>query len=389
MIVGTRRNRKIAKDRAELARATKKTVKRAGTNAGFDNGWALYIDATPGNDMCWITLIDPNGYQKDYEVPCVGTMALMSSVENRMGQALTGYDEQKLREVCDAAVTKAKMAARKASAANPHRTQAAKRIRRAGMTPSGGFEDYKNGYIEVLQTNNGFEGNYIEMGEYMVRHIKGRTPQECVEKVKKEVDARFASRRATRKPVAKRRTAASRIARKAHILSKKRNASRKVASNLDAQIFIGTYIDPAEGEWVKLPCSTEEIDAAIERVQEMTGAEEVGVFDIVNVPFYQEYDSPYKLNEMVETVEDEGIDLEVMEAAMGAYGRDDVFDAIERGGFSYYDDVHDESDLGYRIIDELGFDGVDLEQYFDYERFGRDLTFEGYSISGGYAFCLY
>lgn len=36
--------------------------------------------------------------------------------------------------------------------------------------------------------------------------------------------------------------------------------------------------------------------------------------------------------------------------------------------------VDSETDLAYEIIDEMGWEGIQTENYFDYERFGRDLV---------------
>ena len=50
---------------------------------------------------------------------------------------------------------------------------------------------------------------------------------------------------------------------------------------------------------------------------------------------------------------------------------------LSAGEYWCGDENASESDIGYAYVDEVGFDGVgNPEYYFDYESFGRDVSFE-------------
>lgn len=169
-------------------------------------------------------------------------------------------------------------------------------------------------------------------------------------------------------------------------------AARKVAFGGDVAIFIGAVSNPTNGDWLSLPASDSEIDEAIERAQ--TGPdgefyEEVMIADTDGLGnSVGEYDDIRKVNEWVEAVEDAGLDEDLLEALLDEYDLEYVADNID--DVDYWDDVGDEKDLGYRIIEELGWDGIsddDKQMYFDYEGFGRDIVInDGYTIDNGFAF---
>lgn len=169
-------------------------------------------------------------------------------------------------------------------------------------------------------------------------------------------------------------------------------AARKVAFGGDVAIFIGAVSNPTNGDWLSLPASDSEIDEAIERAQ--TGPdgefyEEVMIADTDGLGnSVGEYDDIRKVNEWVEAVEDAGLDEDLLEALLDEYDLEYVADNID--DVDYWNDVDDEKDLGYRIIEELGWDGIsddDKQMYFDCEGFGRDIVInDGYTIDNGFAF---
>lgn len=169
-------------------------------------------------------------------------------------------------------------------------------------------------------------------------------------------------------------------------------AARKVAFGGNVAIFIGAVSNPTNGDWLSLPASDSEIDEAIERAQ--TGPdgefyEEVMIADTDGLGnSVGEYDDIRKVNEWVEAVEDAGLDEDLLEALLDEYDLEYVADNID--SVDYWNDVDDEKDLGYRIIEDLGWDGIsddDKQMYFDYEGFGRDIVInDGYTIDNGFAF---
>lgn len=169
-------------------------------------------------------------------------------------------------------------------------------------------------------------------------------------------------------------------------------AARKIAFGGDVAIFIGAVSNPTNGDWLSLPASDSEIDEAIERAQ--TGPdgefyEEVMIADTDGLGnSVGEYDDIRKVNEWVEAIEDAGLDEDLLEALLDEYDLEYVADNID--SVDYWSDVDSEQDLGYRIIEELGWDGIsddDKQMYFDYEGFGRDIVInDGYTIDNGFAF---
>lgn len=169
-------------------------------------------------------------------------------------------------------------------------------------------------------------------------------------------------------------------------------AARKVAFGGDCEIFIGAVSSPTNGGWLKLPASESEIEEAIERAQ--TGPdgefyEEVMISDTSGLgSSVGEYDDIYSVNEWVEAIEDAGLDDDLLDALLDYKSLEYVAEHID--DVDYWSDVYDERDLGYRIVDELGFDGIgddEKEMYFDYEGFGRDIVInDGYTIENGFAF---
>lgn len=169
-------------------------------------------------------------------------------------------------------------------------------------------------------------------------------------------------------------------------------AARKVAFGGDCEIFIGAVSNPTNGDWLKLPASESEIEEAIERAQ--TGPdgefyEEVMISDTDGLgSSVGEYDDIYSVNEWVEAIEDAGLDDDLLDALLDYKSLEYVAEHID--DVDYWSDVYDERDLGHRIVDELGFDGIsddEKEMYFDYEGFGRDIVINGgYTIENGFAF---
>lgn len=172
--------------------------------------------------------------------------------------------------------------------------------------------------------------------------------------------------------------------------------ARKVAFNGDdAEIFIGAFANPSNGDWVRLPATDEEINKAIEKAQ--TGEngeyyEEVGIFDTSGLGGIDlEYENIHKVNEWVTDIEDAGLPDEVVEALIYELGLQYAAEKASNGEVEYFEGVHDERDLGHELVDAMGgtenLDSNTLEMYFDYEGFGRDTIInDGYVIDNGFAY---
>lgn len=88
---------------------------------------------------------------------------------------------------------------------------------------------------------------------------------------------------------------------------------------------------------------------------------------------------PYELDVLGYFINDAGYDVA------------DAIDKVRDGDFFYLDNVDNDADLGERYIDEVccGVENLDretIERYFDYEAFGRDLSFDGTYTDDGFIF---
>ena len=147
------------------------------------------------------------------------------------------------------------------------------------------------------------------------------------------------------------------------------------------------YLD---GEFLKLPATTEEVQALFQRIH-VNGVqyEEIfitdyetdvsGLYDCLS-----EYADLDELNYLAALLDDlDGGDREKFEAAL-SYGeytgslKDLINLAQNLDCYEYYPGICDEDDLGRYMIDEMGAMEVPeyLENYIDYEAYGRDVSLE-------------
>lgn len=157
-----------------------------------------------------------------------------------------------------------------------------------------------------------------------------------------------------------------------------------------------------EGEWLDFPCTEEQFDDCLKRI-DVGSTDEFGQpyeeyfvtdYDVDMVPGTTlmrelgEYPTYEELNDYAEKVEE----LEHLDEAFGEgfvygllqnedldYVLDNVDDLIVIGSEGFGDDYES---IGYYYVDAIG--GVDeldkdtLETYFDYDALGRDLGFDSY-----------
>lgn len=138
------------------------------------------------------------------------------------------------------------------------------------------------------------------------------------------------------------------------------------------------------GEWVTFPIDEDELDEIFERIGINDEYEEYfftdyecdvsGVCDDLG-----EYSSIENFNELAEALEN--ADNEDLLAAAIELGGYDVMDIIENiDDYSLRTDINNDYDLGYEyIVEGCALDTPDyLENYIDYEAFGRDLRMDLY-----------
>lgn len=150
---------------------------------------------------------------------------------------------------------------------------------------------------------------------------------------------------------------------------------------------LGQYVEGTLNfTWLSLPATIEEIQEAHKKIQVApnTRYEEAFITDY-ECDFYEvgEYESVEALNEIAEKIEELDEDEQfIVKALMNdGYGLDEALDIYE--DCRLWTDCNDMTDVAYQLVDECGLlNGVpeQLQNYFDYEAYGRDLGFEGHWI---------
>lgn len=160
-------------------------------------------------------------------------------------------------------------------------------------------------------------------------------------------------------------------------------------------IFLNTWGNYNEngadgGEWITLPMDPEELKENMDRIAAAMGDNDPEWFindfewTSIDVSEISEYDNILTVNERLLNFEElEEWELEEIAAAVDAFGYtfEEAYERQQRGCFVFYRGM-DLTDVAEEIINECYFtkDTPDIfTRYFDYEEFGRDLSFDGYT----------
>lgn len=133
------------------------------------------------------------------------------------------------------------------------------------------------------------------------------------------------------------------------------------------------------GEWVALPTTREELDAAFERVT--CGQDHETFVTDYESEFgvkVDEYENLYKLNEMLSEIDPD--DFDVIAAYLEAVS-DNINEAIENADrCTLYSNCETLEDLAYELVEKGSFGDIpeSVRNYIDYSAIARDLGFEGY-----------
>lgn len=139
------------------------------------------------------------------------------------------------------------------------------------------------------------------------------------------------------------------------------------------------------GKWVELPMDEDELQEEISSI--LGNDEEIAIHDYESPFSIGEYDNITRLNEIAEMLENvDHYDNEVVELILGNYSDvEEGLQVIENENFTVHHDCNSMSDIAYGYIEDCGtLDNVpdDLQRYFDYEAFGRDMEIEGTFLKG-------
>ena len=151
------------------------------------------------------------------------------------------------------------------------------------------------------------------------------------------------------------------------------------------------------GEWVELPVSEKELNEVFDRIQichdNIEYSDECGnPYEEYFITDYEtdisgfkigEYDSLSRLNEIAETLEDlEKYEKEVVKVLLSeGYSLEDALE--KKDDCMVYHDCNDMADVAEQYAEETGLlDSIpeDLRFYLDFERYGRDMSFEGHFV---------
>lgn len=147
------------------------------------------------------------------------------------------------------------------------------------------------------------------------------------------------------------------------------------------------------GEWVELPCTDEELEEVKERIGISDEPDENGnYYEEWFITDYEtdihglkvgEYDNLDELNELEETLDNlDEYEREIVEAMISeGYSLDDALD--KKDDCMMYCNCEDMEDVAREYAEETGMlDSIpeNLQSYFDFAAYGRDMSFEGHFV---------
>lgn len=147
------------------------------------------------------------------------------------------------------------------------------------------------------------------------------------------------------------------------------------------------------GEWIELPISESDLEEVKTKIGISNKPDANGIiYEEWFITDYEtdihgltvdEYDNLDELNELAETLDNlDEYDREVVEVMI--YEGYSLEEAIEKkDDCIVYSDCKDMEDVAWEYAERTGFlDSIpeNLQSYFDFEAFGRDMSFEGHFV---------
>lgn len=125
-------------------------------------------------------------------------------------------------------------------------------------------------------------------------------------------------------------------------------------------------------------------DLAYDYIDSIGGEDQLGEETLQEYFDYEAYGRDIRLEfNALDWLDVDEDDEEEVARVCEEYGVDSLDDI---DAYVYYNASSD-SDIGYEVVDELGWEGVgkeNLERYFDYENFGRVLAMDGAFVEDGF-----
>ena len=161
-------------------------------------------------------------------------------------------------------------------------------------------------------------------------------------------------------------------------------------------IYVGTYhkynCGSIRGKWLELPLNDEELKSELDWVGQGENAPEYMIQDY-ETDLHIKIDESENIEELNELAQKTDKWDETQKEVFGYFIEDcrldidEAFEKVDNWDF-YFIEADDETELAENYIDEIGgfacLSRETLERYFDFERFGRDLSFDFTKLVSGY-----
>lgn len=155
--------------------------------------------------------------------------------------------------------------------------------------------------------------------------------------------------------------------------------------------------------WVSFPCDEDDFQDSLEKIGIGEDRGDGSVYeeyffsdwdtdyawvDLSNLGEYEDFDDVNEYAEALENIVDEGTEEEFKAAMEYSGDFNDAVDLVETGSVTKISDESmsnrmDEA-IGAYYMDSMGFNAMsNIEEYFDYEAYGRDIRIEYYPENAG------
>lgn len=155
--------------------------------------------------------------------------------------------------------------------------------------------------------------------------------------------------------------------------------------------------------WVSFPCDEDDFQDSLKKIGIGKDRGDGSVYeeyffsdwdtdydwvDLSNLGEYEDFDDVNEYAESLENIVDDGNEEEFKAAMEYSGDFHDALDLVETGSVTKISDESmsnrmDEA-IGYYYVDSIGFSGLsNVEEYFDYEAYGRDIRIEYYPMEAG------
>ena len=167
---------------------------------------------------------------------------------------------------------------------------------------------------------------------------------------------------------------------------------------------LGKYNDgKLDYVWVSFPCDEDDFQDSLEKIGIGKDRGDGSVYeeyffsdwdtdydwvDLSNLGEYEDFDDVNEYAESLENIVDDGTEEEFKAAMEYSGDFHDAVNLVETGSVMKISDESmsnrmDEA-IGYYYVDSVGFSGLsNIENYFDYEAYGRDIRIEYYPMDDG------